>query len=200
MLILTRKISVIGIITCVLYFLSVCLFLITKSEAALTAWELMTVFSAPVVLFVLLELGNSLSIPSIYQKAMLVFMSCTCALTGAAHIVNITVTRKLLNEGVNVPVYFRIGFWPSVEMAIDYLAWGFFTGLVFLCVGLSGISNDKSERIMKSNALICGILCLMGFWGAVFINENIWYIAPIGYGIGTMVICIQMLRFNADNC
>lgn len=152
----------------------------------------MTVFSAPVVLFVLLELGNSLSIPSVCQKAMLVFMSCTCALTGAAHIVNITVTRKLLNEGVNVPAYFRIGFWPSVEMAIDYLAWGFFTGLAFLCVGLSGISNDKSKRIIKLNALLCGIFCLIGFWGAVFINENIWYIAPIGYGIGTMVICIQM--------
>ncbi len=123
---MTKKVSVIGIITSVLYFLSVSLFLITKSETALTAWELMTVFSAPVVLFVLLELSDFLSITSIYKKAVLVFMSCTCALTGGAHIVNITVTRKLINDGVNVPVYFQIGFWPSVEMAIDYLAWGFF--------------------------------------------------------------------------
>ncbi len=49
---MTNKVSVIGIITSVLYFLSVSLFLISKSEAALTAWELMTVFSAPVVLFI----------------------------------------------------------------------------------------------------------------------------------------------------
>ena len=123
---------------------------------------------------------------------MLVFISCTCALTGAAHIVNITVTRRLINEGVHVPAYFRIGFWPSVEMAIDYLAWGFFTGLAFLCVGLSGKSNDKSKRIIKLNALVCGLLCLIGFLGTVFITENIWYIAPIGYGIGTMIICIQL--------
>ena len=125
-------------------------------------------------------------------------MSCTCALTGGAHIVNITVTRKLINEGVNVPVYFQIGFWPSVEMAIDYLAWGFFMGLAFLCVGLSAKSNDKSKRIMKLNALLCGILCLVGFFGTIFINENIWYVAPIGYGIGTMIICIQLLRYNKD--
>ncbi len=197
---MTNRISVTGIITCVLYFVSVGLFLITKSEAALTVWELMTIFSAPVVLFVLLELSSLLLITSIYKKAMLVFMSCTCALTGAAHIVNITVTRRLINEGVNVPVYFRIGYWPSVEMAIDYLAWGFFTGLAFLCIGLSGKGDVKLKRIMKLTALLCGILCLIGFFGAVFINENIWYIAPIGYGIGTMVICIQMFRFNADNC
>ena len=195
---MTKKISVTGIITCVLYFLSVGLFLITKSEAALTVWELMTVFSAPVVFFVLLELSGFLSITLIYKKAMLVSMSCTCALTGAAHIVNITVTRRLINEGVNVPDYFRIGFWPSVEMAVDYLAWGFFTGLAFLCVGLSGKSMDKSKRRMRLNALICGLLCLIGFLGTVFINENIWYIAPIGYGIGTLIICIQLLRYNVE--
>lgn len=189
---MTKKISVIGIIACALYFLSVGLFLITKSETALTAWELMTIFSAPVVLFVLLELSNVLSITSLYKNAMLAFMACTCALTGAAHIVNITVTRRLINEGVPIPVYFQIGFWPSVEMAVDYLAWGFFTGLAFLCVGLSGKGSDKSKRIMKLNALVCGMLCLIGFLGTVFINENIWYIAPIGYGIGTMVICIQL--------
>ena len=192
---MTKKISIIGIITCVLYFLSVGLFLVTKTEAALTAWELMTVFSAPVVLFVLLELSHFLSITPIYKKALLVFMSCTCALTGAAHIVNITVTRKLINEGVDVPVYFQIGFWPSVEMAIDYLAWGFFMGLAFLCVGLSAASNDKSKRMMKFNSLICGILCLVGFFGTIFINENMWYVAPVGYGIGTMIICIQLFRY-----
>lgn len=83
-------------------------------------------------------------------------------------------------------------------MAIDYLAWGFFAGLAFICVGLSGKSNDNSKKNMKLNALLCGILCLIGFFGTVFINENIWYIAPIGYGIGTMIICIQLFKHNVD--
>ena len=125
---------------------------------------------------------------------MLVFMSCTCTLTGLAHTVNMTVTRKLIAEGIAVPDYFRIGFWPSVEMAVDYLAWGFFMGLAFLSVGLAIRSGEKSKRLMKGLVIICGVLCLTGFLGAVLVHENLWYLAPVGYGFGTIVICIQMLR------
>ena len=185
-----KKIFVTGIITCILYFISVGLFLITKTGIALTIWELMTVFSAPVVLLILVEIGSIATTTSIYKKAMLAFMSCTCSLTCIAHIVNITVTRQLINKGVNVPTYFQIGYWPSVEMAIDYLAWGFFTGLAFLSLS---IAVDKDKHKIKKSLLICGILCLIGFFGTVFINENIWYVAPMGYGVGTMIICIQML-------
>ena len=193
---MTKKIFMIGIITCILYFISVGLFLITKTEIALTIWELMTVLSAPILLLVLLEISTLVAITSIYKKAMLAFMSCTCSLTGAAHIVNITVTRALISEGIDVPTYFQIGYWPSVEMAIDYLAWGFFTGLAFLCLGIAIKDKDKIKHSIKVTILTCGILCLIGFFGTIFINENIWYVAPMGYGIGTMIVCIQMLKFR----
>lgn len=193
---MTKKISVIGVFTCILYFISVGLFLITKEEAALTIWELMTFLSAPVELLVLLELSNLVNATAIYKNAMLVFMACACALTSVAHIVNITVTRRLISEGINVPGYFRIGFWPSVEMAIDYLAWGFFVGLAFLCIGFATNSKDKQKLIIKVTVLVCGMLCLSGFFGAIFINENLWYVAPMGYGLGSMIICIQMMRLK----
>lgn len=80
----------------------------------------MTVISAPVVMFVVLRLCDLVSDEAIYKKAALAFMSCTCALTSIAHIVNITVTRPLMSKGVDIPTYFQIGYWPSVEMAIDY--------------------------------------------------------------------------------
>lgn len=190
-----KKIFVTGIITAVLYFLSMSLFLVTKTEMALTIWEVMTVFSAPIVLFVLLEISSLIASTSIYKKAMLAFASCTCALTGTAHIVNITVTRVLLREGIDVPTYFQIGYWPSVEMAIDYLAWGFFTGLAFLCLAIAIKDQDKRKRGIRVTVLTSGILCLIGFFGAIFINENIWYVAPMGYGIGAMIVCVQMLHW-----
>ena len=193
---MTKKIAIIGVFTCILYFISVGLFLITKEEAALTIWELMTFLSAPVELLVLLDLSNLVNATAIYKNAMLVFMACACALTSVAHIVNITVTRRLISEGINVPEYFRIGFWPSVEMAIDYLAWGFFVGLAFLCIGFATNSKDKQKLIIKVTVLVCGMLCLSGFFGAIFINENLWYVAPMGYGLGSMIICIQMMRFK----
>ena len=192
---MTKKIAIIGVFTCILYFISVGLFLITKEEAALTIWELMTCLSAPVELLVLSELSNLVNATAIYKNAMLVFMACACALTSVAHIVNITVTRRLISEGINVPEYFRIGFWPSVEMAIDYLAWGFFVGLAFLCIGFAADRKDRQKLMIKVTVLVCGMLCLAGFFGAIFINENLWYVAPMGYGLGSMIICIQMMRF-----
>ena len=192
---MTKKIAIIGVFTCILYFISVGLFLITKEEAALTIWELMTFLSAPVELLVLSELSNLVNATAIYKNAMLVFMACACALTSVAHIVNIAVTRRLINEGINVPEYFRIGFWPSVEMAIDYLAWGFFVGLAFLCIGFAADRKDRQKLMIKVTVLVCGMLCLSGFFGAIFINENLWYVAPMGYGLGSMIICIQMMRF-----
>lgn len=191
-----KKVSIIGIIVCVLYFLSVGLFLITGTSLALTAWELMTVISGPVVLLVLLGFARHLSVSATQKNLMLVFMGCTCALTGAAHIVNITVTRKLMAEGIDVPTYFQIGQWPSVEMAVDYLAWGFFMGLAFLAISFPISDNDKSKRVTKFISLICGILCLIGFCGALFINENLWYLAPMGYGIGLIVLCIRVLFYG----
>lgn len=93
-----------------------------------------------------------------------------------------------------MPNYFRIGYWPSVEMAVDYLAWGFFIGLAFLCIGIS--IKDKTNKFIINSTIISGILCLIGFCGALFINENIWYIAPIGYGVIPIGICIKMMKFE----
>ena len=72
---MTKKIAIIGVFTCILYFISVGLFLITKEEAALTIWELMTCLSAPVELLVLSELSNLVNATAIYKNAMLVFMA-----------------------------------------------------------------------------------------------------------------------------
>ena len=195
---MSKRIHLVGIIAIILYFLSVGSFLISHAEIALTIWELMTVISGPIVLLVLLELSHRLSSPDLYHNAMVAFMACTCALTGVAHIVNITVTRRLISDGVEVPLYFQIGQWPSVEMAVDYLAWGFFMGLAFICLGLPLTSTDKTMRGLKVISLINGILCLIGFMGALFINENIWYLAPMGYGFGLLILCIIRLRKDRE--
>ncbi len=191
---MSKRIHLIGIIAVIIYFLSVGSFLISQTDIALTIWELMTVISGPIVLLVLLELSHRFSSPDLNRRALQVFMGCTCALTGAAHIVNITVTRRLMREGVKVPLYFQIGQWPSVEMAVDYLAWGFFMGLAFICLSLPIASADKTAKSMKVISLIDGILCLIGFVGALFINGNIWYLAPMGYGFGLLILCIMRLH------
>ena len=66
-----------------------------------------------------------------------------------SRIVNISVTRRLISEGVSVLSY---------------------------CLRIA--------------LIICGFMCLIGFFGALFINENLWYIAPMAYGLGIIIICI----------
>ena len=196
---MAKKTSIIGIITCIIYFISVGLFLATQSAVFLTAWELMTVISGPVVLLVLLGFSKVLSTPDTQKKLLMVFMGCTCALTAVAHIVNISVTRRLISEGVEVPTYFQIGYWPSVEMAVDYTAWGLFTGLAFLAISIPLSSNIKELKRIKIISLVCSFLCIAGFCGALFINENIWYLAPLGYGIGLIILCVQVLLYKESS-
>lgn len=184
-----RRVSLVGIFTGLLYFVSVAIFLLTQTETALTCWELLTVVSAPVVMLVLLKLQQAVGSSSFYKHMATACLTSTCVLTAVAHFVNIAVTRPLISQGVAVPTYFQIGYWPSVEMAVDYVAWGFFCGLAFLCVGL-GIKDSAYKRL-RIACLVCGLLCLLGFFGALFLNENCWYLAIWGYGIGFMVLCIQ---------
>jgi len=110
------------------------------------------------------------------------------------HWVNIITIKPLIANGINIPEYFLIGTWPSVLMAIDYLAWGLFMGLAFI---FSGFFITLSIKL-KYFLWLCGCLCLIGFLG-VIVNGNIWYVAPFGYGIGTAIMCIKILLVKYEN-
>lgn len=189
-----RKISIASIIALIIYFVSLMLFLITKNDLSLTFWELMTVIGGIVYLVLFVKLSEKISSDNFYKRLISIFMACGVTLTSVAHIVNITVTRRLISNGINVPDYFRIGCWPSVEMVVDYLGWGLFVGLSFLCIAIS--INNKEYKSIKISSLLAGILCLIGFVGALFINENLWYLAPMGYGIIPIYMCIKTMKIK----
>ena len=191
-----RRISIISVTTIIIYFVSVLSFLITKADIALTIWELMTVIGAIVYLFLIVKLSDIITNNNFYKRLISVFMGCGVAFTSVAHIVNITVTRRLISDGINIPDYFRIGCWLSIEMVVDYLGWGLFVGLAFLLLGIS--ISDKKYNSIKITSITSGILCLIGFTFALFINENMWYIATIGYGIIPIYLCIKAMKIKCD--
>ena len=166
-----KKAAIAGIAGEILYFISMGLFLITQTEAALTFWELMTVAGAVIMLIVLIVIAEDRKIQQIHHKLMTIALSGTVFLTSIAHFTSIGVIRKLESQGVAVPDYFKIGASPSIEMTVDYIAWGFFMGLAFIALFL-GI-KDKAMKIISA---ACGILCLCGFIGS-FISDSLWYIA-----------------------
>lgn len=185
--------AVTGIVCELLYFISVTLFLATKSDTALTLWEIMTVIGAVVMLITITVISEEYGIKPAYRTYMLISLSGTVFLTSVAHFTSIGVIRALSAQGESVPDYFRIGCFPSLEMTLDYTAWGFFMGCAFLSLFL-GI-RDKTLKVFS---ISCGILCFTGFIGSFFL-ESLWYPAPLGYGIGFLIMCIYILKKAADS-
>lgn len=186
-----KSISIFGIIVCILYFIAMLGLIISGSRLFLITFELSTMIAGIFMVLLILILPYSKeNESSLCQKMALVSAAGCMFLTNCAHIVNLSVTAPLIQKGVAVPEFLQIGKWPSVEMAVDYLAWGLFTGLAFIFASLAVTIKTKH---IKMTLMICGVLCLIGFFGAFLINENLWYIAPCGYGIGTLILCVQLL-------
>lgn len=186
----------IAIADSVLYLLVVMGYFIFQTSTSLTCWETTTIISAPIILLVLLSiLDTANNDKEVFKTSAIVFMGCTTALTATAHFVNITVTRVLEANGIGIPYYFKIGQWPSVEMAIDYLAWGFFMGLALIFTAVA-MTSDADMKKIKYTTYICGGLCLLGMLGPLLGNEILWFIAVAGYAVGIPVICIQMILLH----
>lgn len=184
-----KYISITGIIIYIFYFVTTVMLILTKEQNWLKLMEISTILGG---IFMVIWI---VSMPYIKEKAVtrllaIIFASSCMLLTCIAHILNLTVVNPLIANGINVPVYFRIGQWPSFEMALDYLGWGFFMGISFILSFLS--MNDTVILSIKRISLINGICCILGYFGSVMISPNFWYIAPMGYGVGMFIICIKM--------
>lgn len=183
-----KKSAIIGILCELLYFFAVTLFLITKTEWALTLWEVMTVIGAIIILIILTVISDIYNLKPMYRRLMLCSLSGTVFITSIAHFTSIGVVRVLSAKGEIIPDYFKIGFFPSLEMTLDYTAWGLFMGFAFLLLFL-GIS----DKILRIFSISCSMLCFIGFIGSFFF-EYLWYPAPLGYGFGFLMMCIYILK------
>ncbi len=183
-----KKAAAAGIICELLYFLSVTVFLLTKHDIALTVWELMTVAGAVVMLVGMLVFSEAYSTGAIHRRLLTVSLAGTMIVTSVAHFTSIGVVRPLAAQGAAIPEYLKIGTFPSLEMTLDYTAWGFFMGAAFLIMFL-GIK----EKTLKNISVVCSVLCFIGFVDSFF-NENLWYVAVSGYGFGFLIMCIYVLK------
>ena len=190
----TKNIARTGLLICLLYFISVVLLILFSNNITILFMEIITMLSGiyMVLLIISLPFDNNSKCNICKLSAFIFVLSCML-LTNSIHWINIIVIEPLIKNGINMPEYFQIGSWPSFIMAIDYLGWGLFMGLAFIFSSF----NLKSSSNIKWILLVNGVLCLFGFFG-VIINENLWYIAPLGYGIGTAIICIKLLMIKNE--
>jgi hypothetical protein len=184
-----------GIVICTVFFLITFALILTGSKGWLTAFEIVTMISGVFMLLLILVLPASTNeLGKTYRIASIAFATGNMILTNVAHFINLTVTEQLLRLGIDIPDYFQIGKSYSIEMSLDYLAWGMFMGLAFLTAFMY-IPKENAYKNLRYTLLTCGGLCILGFLGSI-LNENLWYLAPLGYGVGTIVICIELLMLK----
>lgn len=189
-----RKIPYYGLVAVMCYFISTLGLVLIGNSTFIILMELSTILSAPILLLIFIAMPTSQEHDKEIAKMLsIIFMACCMILTSIVHFTNIAFIMPLHNSGVEIPIYFQIGQWPSALMVVDYLGWGFFMGLAFL---VSSLAIRKEYRFLKNTVLVSGILCLLGLIGTVIINDNCWYIAPCGYGIGSAVICVELIIIN----
>ena len=186
-----KNVAISGIILCCIYFATVVIFIISGSQNWLIIFEIVTMISGIyfIILILVLPFSNNEK-KKIYKILAIIFVTALMIFTNMTHIVNLMVLR-LLNNGVIIPEYFQLGKNPSIITIVEYSGWGIFLGLAFLFSSI-GIEKEKILKPIKITLFICSILCFIGFFGSI-INEHLWYISSLGYGIGTLVICIEII-------
>jgi hypothetical protein len=88
-------------------------------------------------------------------------------LTSINRYVALTVVRQSLIMGDTIGLQWFLPYsWPSVMLAIEFLAWGFFFGLACLCLAPVFIQG-KLERAISWTLVVTGILSLVAVLGQV---------------------------------
>ncbi|MBR6072406.1 MAG: hypothetical protein IKP77_06240 [Acholeplasmatales bacterium] len=180
---------VLMIILCLLYAFVVALYIATKSEVCLAIWEIYTILSAIYFLIYFRLLSKYLGFKEKEIKIVTIMFIGLLVFTSIAHISSVCITRPLLRGGYDVPKYYLIGMYPSIEMFIDYIGWGLFTGLGFIFIS----KYIKDNKLLKNIFLVLGIMILIGFVGGFTPIQELWYIASFGYGFGPVIISIILL-------
>ncbi len=188
----TKIIAKIGLLVGFMYFATLIVQIMFNNDFTLYLVSIITMLSGIYMTLLVFSFPVKNEDTQFYRSMAKICVSACMILTSAVHFVNIAVIMPLLDRGLPIPEYFQIGKYPSVLMGIDYLGWGLFMGLAFI---FSGCFINAATKL-RNFLFLCGCLCLAGFVGFVF-NENLWYIAPLGYGIGTAVICVRLLLTRA---
>ena len=185
-----KNIAIMGILLSCIYFFVVIIFVVTSSTNWLMVFDIVTMFSGIYYVFLIIVLPFSKDRHS--KIPAIIFAAALMIITNIAHTINLTSIQNIKN-GINIPDYLQIGKPLSFVTSIEYLGWGIFLGLAFL-FSSSGIANKQELKSLKITLFICSCLCIIGFFGWLIINENLWYIASVGYGIGAVIICIELLH------
>ncbi len=109
----------------------------------------------------------------LFSRASLAMIVIFATLTSINRYVGLTVVRQSLISGkINGLQWFLPYSWPSIMLAIEILAWGFFFGLACICLA-PAFSKGKLEHAIFWVLIITGVLSLSSALGQVIASSTL---------------------------
>ncbi len=134
----------------------------------------------------------------LFTRASLALIIIFAALTSINRYVGLTVVRQSIAAGnLNGLQWFLPYTWPSVMLALEFLAWGFFFGLACLCLA-PVFTKGKLEHSIFWTLIIIGVLCLLSIVGQLTGSSNLNFdpftmIGTIAWGPGFTILAILLV-------
>jgi len=124
----------------------------------------------------------------IYGVVALCFMVAFATLTCSVHFVSLTAGRQI--ESSVFPQLWRqvsLYEWPSLALAVEFLAWHFFFGLAMLFAALVW---QPARTYVRISMLTSGALCLLSTLGPLTGEMRIPWLGIAGYAFLLPVACV----------
>jgi len=161
----------------------------------LISMEVMTLLAGPAVVCLIAIISTiSLSNVNLMSFLSMAFATCFAVLTSANHFLYLTIFNKIIFKDSLLEDLFSLAKWPSIVMAIDYIAWGFFLGLALLFSAFTFKAIGNLYVSIRSILIVSGILCISGLSGPLTGNLGLWFISVTGYTIGITVVSILLIK------
>lgn len=129
----------------------------------------------------------------LFSRASLAMIVIMATLTSINRYVALTVVRQSLASGNSSGLQWFLPYtWPSVSLAIEVLAWGYFFGLA--CLLLAPVfGQSKLERGIFWTLIITGVLSLLAALGQVFYPTPLSLAGPLAWGPGLTLAAVLIV-------
>lgn len=141
----------------------------------------------------------------IFSQTSLALIIIFAALTSINRYVGLTVVKQSLASGNTDGLQWFLPYgWPSVMLAVEFLAWGFFLGLACLCLA-PVFANGKLEHAIFWTLIATGVLSIFAGIGQVIGSNGLTFspftlAGTIGWGPGlTTVAVLLVIWFKKGN-
>ena len=194
----TKNIAYTLLIITFLYVPITIAWIITENTSILPFMEIITVWSAIVIIQFMVEIyrGSSANKKS-HSLIALILSGCMATGTIINHFIYLTVLSQIFSVK-EMPSWLLLYGWPSVTKGLECVSWGFFLGMAMLFA--SSALEDLGNKVITWTMRISGIMCLTGLVGPIIGNMNYYMISTVGYSVGFLVFSIEIiLYFNKKN-